>query len=55
MSEKITKNKRENFVGLRLGEEQLNKLINFANADDRSVSAIIRIAISEYITKKEAT
>ncbi len=43
--------KEQNHVSLRLPKEQLDTLVKLANADDRSVSAIIRISISDYIKK----
>jgi len=44
---------RENHVSLRMGKDALSNLVKHATADDRSVSALIRIAIDEYLKTKK--
>lgn len=39
---------------IRVGKEQLKQLREIANADDRSVSAVIRRFIDDGIRKKES-
>jgi len=46
-----TRKERENHVSLRVSKDLMDSLVHHANADDRSVSAVIRIAVSEYLSK----